>query len=1185
MEKITLLTSLILGIILIFSTAVIAQEPIPFNDGFEDGSLAGYWTPDGSGTPFVSESVSNGRVYSGTYVLDFNTDVGSTSSVEVELESAAEPTLSFWYYFGGYELDMTVDIKGADGTWDNDIWTDTVPSNPLATDDYRWLHASIDLSGYDTSGSFKLRFKVDNPSGYNYETVYMDEVWVGGPSNPDPFNSSDNPVSGTLTWDHALNVSAYTYDVKFGKAGSMDTVASDVPVSGSSGSYSYSNLDYGTEYEWQIVYNDGTKIDGPVWSFHTEIVAAGDGTPSNPYQISSVNELIDLSQNSGYWQYHFVQIEDIFFSSGTSGFSPIGNAGFGATAFSGTYDGSGHEITGLTLNRPGKDYVGLFGRTSGATIKNVQLTDVDIAGDSYVGGLVGGNDDGTVDNCSSSGSVNGEGDEVGGLVGHNGSGTVRDSNSSSSVTGTDRVGGLVGWNALGIVNNSTSSGDVEGSGIRVGGLVGWNWGSTVKDSTSSASVTGTDYVGGLVGRNSAHTDDSPAEVENCTSSGDVEGSSYVGGLVGHNTGGTVDNCSSSGSVTGTDRVGGLVGHNADSDHYSGTVSNSYSTGSVEGSGDVGGLVGRNSGTVDYCGSSGRVTGTENKVGGLVGTNGDTVSSSYSTGSVNGEGDQVGGLVGANFRSTTSNSYSTGSVTGSRAVGGLVGFNFSSTVEYSYSTGSVTGSSYVGGLVGFNRRGTVEYSFWDTQTSGIDSSGPGTGKDTTAMKASSTFTAAGWTFGNPWMINNGSSRPFLAWQDVAVDNGYPSSIGATSVEFPAGNIHNNSGGSRELTYGYMYRQIDSPTWTNSTIGTTAVSGGDNIEISATSLDSLDSGTTYYARAYGTNENGTWYGDTVKFTTETNDPPNEPTNPLPIDDAENISTSPTLEVDVSDPNGDSMDVTFYDGSDDSVIGTDSNVSSGSTAEVTWSGLDYGTGYSWYVVADDGSATTQSSTWNFTTNDPPTADANGPYAGDTGESITLDGTGSSDTDGSITSYAWDLDNDGSYDDAAGSQPTHSWSTAGTYTIGLEVTDDDGATDTETTTVDVNETPTVTTTDISSITPTSAESGGNVTSNGGSSVTARGVCWSTSEKPTTANDHTTDGSGTGEFTSSLTGLTSNTIYHVRAYATNSEGTDYGEDKSFTTPTHPLAAQVPTLSEWGMIILSLLLAGTAFLFIKRKKV
>ncbi len=103
----------------------------------------------------------------------------------------------------------------------------------------------------------------------------------------------------------------------------------------------------------------------------------------------------------------------------------------------------------------------------------------------------------------------------------------------------------------------------------------------------------------------------------------------------------------------------------------------------------------------------------------------------------------------------------------------------------------------------------------------------------------------------------------------------------------------------------------------------------------------------------------------------------------------------------------------------------------------------------------------------------------------------------------------------------------------------------------------PTVTTTDVSSILPTSAVSGGNVTADGGATVTARGVCWSTSQNPTVSNSHTTDGSGTGSFSSSITGLNPNTTYYVRAYATNSEGTAYGNQVSFTT----LPPSIPTVS------------------------
>ncbi|MCF8364296.1 MAG: hypothetical protein K9H16_00850 [Bacteroidales bacterium] len=94
----------------------------------------------------------------------------------------------------------------------------------------------------------------------------------------------------------------------------------------------------------------------------------------------------------------------------------------------------------------------------------------------------------------------------------------------------------------------------------------------------------------------------------------------------------------------------------------------------------------------------------------------------------------------------------------------------------------------------------------------------------------------------------------------------------------------------------------------------------------------------------------------------------------------------------------------------------------------------------------------------------------------------------------------------------------------------------------------PTVTTAAVTNITATTATCGGNVTDEGSAVVTARGVCWSTSPNPTTANNFTNDGVGTGTFTSTIAGLTASTTYYLRAYASNQFGTAYGNEVSFTT-------------------------------------
>ncbi len=101
----------------------------------------------------------------------------------------------------------------------------------------------------------------------------------------------------------------------------------------------------------------------------------------------------------------------------------------------------------------------------------------------------------------------------------------------------------------------------------------------------------------------------------------------------------------------------------------------------------------------------------------------------------------------------------------------------------------------------------------------------------------------------------------------------------------------------------------------------------------------------------------------------------------------------------------------------------------------------------------------------------------------------------------------------------------------------------------------PVVLTLDMTDITSTTAKGHGKVTDQGGSAVTERGICWSTSPSPTTSGSHVNSGTGTGEYTVSISNLTPGTKYYVRAYATNDQGTTYGEQKDFTT-----AATLPTV-------------------------
>jgi len=288
-------------------------------------------------------------------------------------------------------------------------------------------------------------------------------------------------------------------------------------------------------------------------------------------------------------------------ANGGKGFDPIGG-------FNESFDGQENRIANLSINRPNKTSVGLFGDTSGsAVIENVILTGATVDGFKYVGGLVGGNN-GMVSNSSASGNVTGSYDgfigRVGGLVGDN-EGTVSNSSASGNVTGFKGVGGLIGYNNE-TVSNSSASATVNGelSFDAAGGLVGYNTG-TVSNSSAGGAVPGAhSRVGGLVGVNFRGT------VSNSSASATVNGRFVIGGLVGSN-GGTVSTSSASGAVTGGNSVGGLVGSNG------GTVSNSSASGAVDGDAHVGGLVGFNDGTVSESFATGAVTGSTD-VGALVG---------------------------------------------------------------------------------------------------------------------------------------------------------------------------------------------------------------------------------------------------------------------------------------------------------------------------------------------------------------------------------------------------------------------------------------------------------------------------------------------------------------------------------------------------------------------------------------
>ncbi|MFJ6328422.1 MULTISPECIES: YDG domain-containing protein [unclassified Rhizobium] len=228
-------------------------------------------------------------------------------------------------------------------------------------------------------------------------------------------------------------------------------------------------------------------------------VTGGDGTSATPYTVTDVYGLQGIGSSSAYLASYWTLANDIDASgtttwNGGSGFNPIGNIN---SAFTGNVDGLGHVISGLTINRPSVDNVGLFGFTGSSTISNIGLVGGSIIGGYDVGALVGRSDS-LISNVYSTNSVMGSYTPVGGLVGLN-YGTISHAYSTGAVSGSSMVGGLTGQN-WGTISSSYSTGAVSGSGT-VGGLVGAN-NVTITNTYATGAVSALHGGGGgLVGVN------------------------------------------------------------------------------------------------------------------------------------------------------------------------------------------------------------------------------------------------------------------------------------------------------------------------------------------------------------------------------------------------------------------------------------------------------------------------------------------------------------------------------------------------------------------------------------------------------------------------------------------------------------------------------------------------------------
>jgi len=437
-------------------------------------------------------------------------------------------------------------------------------------------------------------------------------------------------------------------------------------------------------------------------------------------------------------------------------------------------------------------------------------------------------------------------------------------------------------------------------------------------------------------------------------------------------------------------------------------------------------------------------------------------------------------------------------------------------------------------------------------------------------------------GTAWV----SVPPGTNGQVLTFCNGVPSWNGCfpSVITTPVSNITSNSiatggnvvsqGLSSVTARGVAYGTVTNPTTLNNT-----TSNGAGTGVFITNLIGLLHSTTYYVRAYATNSVGTAYGNEVGFTTLSASTFTCGTST--VSDVDN-NTYTTVQIGTQCWTRSNLKVSKYRNGDNIPTGL-SDGQWGSTTSGAYAlynndpvndGL-YGKLYNWYTVNDtrglcptgwhvpsDGEWTTLTDflgglsvaggKMKSTAIQPTPGGWNAPNTGATNSSgfSGLPGGDRASGGGFVNlGYGtwWSSSVAGSggawyrnlrYDGADAGRSSHDHRLGFSVRCVKDSLSGGGSASV----------PTVSTTSATSITSTGATTGGNVTADGGTSVTARGVAYGTVQNPTTANSTTSNGTGIGSFTSTLSGLTASTLYYVRAYATNSVGTAYGNEVSFTT-------------------------------------
>lgn len=489
---------------------------------------------------------------------------------------------------------------------------------------------------------------------------------------------------------------------------------------------------------------------------YAQFSGSGSGTENDPYLILNpiqLNQMRNFLNQDGVYFKLMADIDLTDFledENPTQGWQPVGTS---SAPFKGILDGNGHTVSGLRISRSNNDYVGLWGYTHSAIIKNFTIKGINIHGKDNTGGLIGYGYNTTITTCSVHGSVNGN-SNVGSCVGAGEKLVLTNITSWTNVDGGDYTGGIIGQTTKGI---NVSDCIIHEESI----------------------IKGDNYVGGICGSSTGADN----QYIRCFVNSIIIGHDYTGGVCGKTEYHTniINACGFVGEISANSNVGGIAGEYSQGSSYSKynhphpTLINSFVTGNIVAKGDnVGGIVGTTDADKDYTGP----LGSSYYVYYV-----NEIAFCYFSGSIQGNS-FVGGIVGQKKGGGVISCYSKATITGNESIGGICGnidyfgvaklkSNIANITQINGNSGNI-GRIYghKGDFVEIGALGSSEenkaYNRAIFIKAGVaqdvaDDEQNGAGVSRTTLKLKATYVAMGWDFTDTWAIQETECYPYFQWQ--------------------------------------------------------------------------------------------------------------------------------------------------------------------------------------------------------------------------------------------------------------------------------------------------------------------------------------------------------------------------------------------------------------------------------------